>query len=135
MKGAHTGNIVKHTEPQQWVCKTKHATSNNGGPIGHASIRCKCEPEERDGKEPDGDQRRDESSFGTVNAMLLAISGIEPGLDRDKEEHDDDSDDEVEVCEIGTNVRKTIVDNENIKYSIEVEEENTVSETIVQPKE
>ena len=36
--------------------------------------------------------------------MNFAIAGIEPGLHGDEEEHDHDSDDEIEVGEIGSDV-------------------------------
>jgi hypothetical protein len=34
--------------------------------------------------------------------MNLPVPGIEPGLDRDEEKHNDDTDDEVEVSEISS---------------------------------
>ena len=95
-----TSDIVQHAQPKQWIGKTENSTSDDGGPVRCISITRECEPQERDREEPNGDQGGEEASFRSVDAVLLAVSGIKPCLYRDEAEHDQDSNNEVEVGEI-----------------------------------
>lgn len=47
-------------------------------------------------------------------------------LDGYDAEHDHHTNHEIEICEVGANVGKTIIEDENIKYAVEIEEKETV---------
>lgn len=99
-----TSDVVQHAQPQQWIGKTQDSSSDDRGPIGCLPVAGECKPEEGDWEQPDGHEGDEESCFGAVGAMNLAIAGIEPGLYGDEEEHDRDSDDEIEIGEIGSDI-------------------------------
>jgi hypothetical protein len=84
----HTSDIIQHTQPEQRIRKAQDRTRYNRRPITRVSITGEGEPEERDGEEPDCHERDKEPRFGSVVAMVSAITGVEPGLHRDEAEHD-----------------------------------------------
>lgn len=66
----HTRDIVQHAQIQQRITEPEDSTRNDAGPETRLPVACECEPDERDGKEPDCHERSEESSFGPVVAAL-----------------------------------------------------------------
>lgn len=126
------GDVVQHAEPQQGVAEAENTTSDDGRPERGVTVAGEGEPEKGNREQPDGDERREETSLGATDTTVLeAVALKEPGLDRDEHEHDHDTNNKVEVGQVGTNVGQTVVDDKHIKDSVQVEEQETVGETVV----
>ena len=98
------------------------------------TVRGPSKPEEGYREQPHTNKRGQESSFRSQTPMFEAILLEQVCLNWHKQECDRDTNAEVQVGERGSNIAEAIIHNEHVEHTVEIEEQQPISKTIIKPQ-
>ena len=152
LKKAPTCNIIQHGKVQQGIHETQHCSRCHRAPERSIPVACERKPEQANWESPHSDHRNEKPRFrAALASSLQAVTLEKVCLDWHESKHDGDTDDQVQVRQVcsdiadstsdiefsgapGVNVREPIVHYENIEYSIQVEKQQTIRKAVIHSK-
>lgn len=99
-------DVIEHVQPEERVADLENDARHHGRPERRLPVGGEREPEERDREEPHQTERQQETCLGpAMSTAPGAVTRIRPCLQgREDNEHDDDTDDEIEISQVGVDV-------------------------------
>ena len=121
--GVGVNDVVQHGQPEERVSKGQDKTCNDWGPVVDGTVGGESEPEKAERESPDGDQREQESCFWSWNTTVSdSVSLEQPGLYRLEEDDKGDTDNEVQVGALSSNVGQFVVVDKDVEDTVVVKE-------------